>query len=435
MPESPAPRPRVSLKEIARSFAKVGTIGFGGGLGMLALLRNEVVERRVWLDDEQLGAGVALGQMLPGPFISNYSYYIGYELRGVKGMAVAVGFLLLPSFVLMCLLSWLYFSYGSVPFVARMFAGVQPVVAGILAWATWSIGRANIKTWQGLVIGAAAAIALLFKADVLLVVLACGVLGIVLSRKGPRDQGIKGLSGGPESEATGQHAKPEARNPNDESNPNQSPGRKSAAKSQKPIATARSMLLGLGPVVLLLLGAAGLSLPALVQRAGELAFVFIKVGSVIFGGGFAAIPFIQHEVVDLRGWLTAREFIDGVALGQLTPGPVAITATFVGYKVLGLPGALIATVGTFVPSGLMILGLIHVYRRVSSNVFVRGFLSGVMPAVTGMLLSATVFVGRSAIAGPAPAVVALLALALLLRVRLDPIWLVLGGAVLGLVIA
>ncbi|MBN2466354.1 chromate transporter [candidate division WOR-3 bacterium] len=432
------------LLDIARSFAKVGTIGFGGGLGMLALLRNEVVEKRRWLDDQQLGVGVALGQMLPGPFISNYSYYIGYELRGPKGMAVAAAALLFPSFVLMCLLSWLYFAYGSVPFVARLFAGVQPVVVGIMAWATWSIGRSNIKSWQGLVIGTIAAVALFLRFDVLLVVVGCGILGILLSGKRSRDSGIEGAGrtkakarsdkleagGGEQRQEGGKSQEPKAGGQGGK------PGSsKLQASSFKPGGRGpgnRRWMMALVPYLSLFVVAAAAG-PTAIQRAGELLSVFVKMGTVIFGGGFAAIPFIQHEVVDIRGWLTAKEFIDGVALGQLTPGPVAITATFVGYKVLGLPGALIATLGMFLPSGLLILGLIHVYRRVSSNVFVRGFLSGVMPAVTGMLLASTFFIGRSAITGPAQAVAAPLALVLLLRYRLDPIWLVLGGAVVGLV--
>jgi len=405
MVEAPKPQHRVSLGEIGRVFAKVGAVGFGGGVGMLALLRNEVVKRRRWVDDSQLGVAVAMGQMLPGPFVSNYAEYIGYELRGWRGMLVAVVALLAPSFILMVVLSALYFRFGSVPVVARMFSGVQPVIVGILAWATWSIGRANIKGWRGVLIGAIAAVALFLKFDVLLVVVGCGILGIVL-----------GGGRGPKSEA---------RSSNDESNPkSENPG----ARSQTPI-----VLLSMGPaMVLILLAAAG---PAALQRAWELAYVFLKVGTVIFGGGFAAIPFLQHEVVDVRHWLSMREFIDGVALGQVTPGPVAITAAFIGYKVLGLGGALIAALGTFVPSGLMLWGLIHVYRRISSNVFVRGFLSGVMPAVTGMLLSSTVFIGQSAVTGPAQAITAPLALALLLRYRLDPVWLVLGGALLGLVVS
>ena len=152
MPEEPKPRPHVSLRDIARVFAKVGAIGFGGGVGMLALLRNEVVDKRRWVNDEQLGVAVAMGQMLPGPFVSNYAEYIGYELRGWRGMLVAVTALLAPSFVLMVVLSALYFRFGSVPAVARMFAGVQPVIAGILHHASGSILCIRIclrESWTG----------------------------------------------------------------------------------------------------------------------------------------------------------------------------------------------------------------------------------------------------------------------------------------------
>jgi chromate transporter len=260
---------------------------------------------------------------------------------------------------------------------------VQPVVVGILAWATVNIGRAHIRNWKGAAIAVVAFGVLLLKVDVLVVIAGCGLLGILLS---------------------------------------------GAWRSLLPRRT-----LALAPILPLLLA---LWQPgeSVWRRALVLGGVFLKIGAVIFGGGFAAIPFIQHEVVDVRHWLTVKEFIDGVALGQMTPGPVAITATFVGFKVLGLPGAAIATVAVFLPSFLLILILIHVYRRVSGYPLVKGFLAGVMPAVTGMLLSATVYIGMIAIHGPLAAVMALLSLALLLRFRTDPVWLVLGGALVGLAV-
>jgi chromate transporter len=401
---------RVSLRDIARVFAKVGTIGFGGGVGMLAIIRQEVVERRRWVDDQQLSVAVAMGQMLPGPFVSNYAEYIGYELRGMRGMVVAVIALLMPCFVLMCGLSFLYFRFGSVPLVAKLFAGVQPVVVGILAWATWSIGKANIRSWQSVAIGIIAAVALFLKVDVLLVVVGCGILGILLSGKGSRDR---------ETERS-REPKAEVRRQKSEGRSEEGTGRK-------------LRMLSLVPLLPLLVVAA--AVPTVWQKAGELAYVFLKVGTVIFGGGFAAIPFLQHEVVDVHHWLSMREFIDGVALGQVTPGPVAITAAFIGYKVLGFWGALIAALGTFLPSSLMLWGLIRVYRRVQYNRVVQGFLSGVMPAVTGMILMATVFVGKTAVIGPVQAVLALLTLCLLLRFKVEPVWLILGGAVVGLVTA
>lgn len=369
---------RVGLRELALSFLKLGAIGFGGGVGMLAILRDLVVERRRWLSDRQMSAGIAIGQMLPGPFITNCSGYVGYELRGPAGMAVALVALLIPCLLLTITLSWLYFRFGTIPVVERIFAGVQPVVVAILAWAAWSIGRKNVRSRRNALIAAGAAAAMLLRADAMLVVLVCGALGILLSR--PRR-----LGGGP--------------------------------------LFAFSPWLGV---------MAAASLPAVLGRAGELAFVFLKVGTVVFGGGFAAIPFLQHEVVDLRGWLTMKEFIDGVAIGQITPGPVAITASFIGYKVLGIPGALIAALGTFLPSAFFVVGLTHVYRRIDGNVLVLGFLAGVMPAIVGMIVAATVLVGRSVITGPLAAVLAPLALLVLLRWRADPLWLILGGAAVGL---
>jgi len=435
---------RVSLREIARVFAKVGAIGFGGGVGMLALIRQEVVERRRWVDDQQLSVAVAMGQMLPGPFVSNYAEYIGYELRGMKGMVVAVIALLAPCFVLMCGLSFLYFRFGSVPLVVKLFSGVQPVIVGILAWATWSIGKANVKGWREWVIGIAAAVALFFKGDVLLVVLGSGVLGIVLSGawKKRTTSEVRSQNGEVRSADIERRNRQEpalsgadkrtAKSAKDAKVGAESKGRQDRQEQRRKANGERRMAFVPWLLPMLLVGAAA-AVPGVWQKAGELAFVFLKVGTVIFGGGFAAIPFLQHEVVDVHHWLSMREFIDGVALGQITPGPVAITAAFIGYKVLGFWGALIAALGTFLPSSLMLWGLIKVYRRVSSNALVQGFLSGVMPAVTGMLLSATVFVGRSAINGPVQAVLALLTFCLLLRFKVEPVWLILGGALVGIV--
>jgi len=371
----------VSLKHIALTFFKVGLIGFGGGPGMLAIIRQEVVQKKKWIGDEELATAVTLGQMLPGPFVSNYAEYIGYRLAGLKGMVCAAVALLLPGFILMCCLGFLYFRYGTLPLISRIFAGIQPVVAGILAWATWSIGRSYIKDLKGIVIGIIAASALFFKGDVLLVVLGCGVLGIVLSNINLRK---------------------------------------------------KLPVIGLNPFLLFICTASALGTS--IQKAGELALIFFKMGTVIFGGGFAAIPFLQHEVVQLRGWLTMPEFVDAVALGQMTPGPVAIMATFIGFKVLGFTGAIIATAGTFLPSALMLLGLIHAYNRIKENQWTQAFLSGVMPAVCGMLLVSTVLIAQNTLTGLLTALLAVITLILLVRFRIEPIWLILAGAIFGLIL-
>ncbi|MFO7638957.1 MAG: chromate efflux transporter [bacterium] len=369
-----AARPRVSLARLCLAFLKIGIVGFGGGLGMLAVMRDEIVSRRRWVGDDQFGVAVAMGQMLPGPFISNYAQYIGYELRGLRGMTLAGAALLLPSFLLMVGLAWCYSRFGTVPVVTSLFAGIQPVVVGILAWATVTIGRDQVRSLRAGVIAALAFAALWLRVDVLWVVLGAGLLGVLLSG------------------------------------------------AWRGTAACWPWLLPLA-----------VAAPARpLAQVLELTLVFLKIGAVTFGSGFAAIPFIQQEVVDVRGWLTASEFLDGLALSQVTPGPVAKVAAFVGFRVLGLPGALLATVAVFLPSYLMLFGLIHVYRRVRQHPLVTGFLSGVMPAVTGMLLTATLTLGQSVVRGPSDVVVALLALTLLLRFRVAPLWLVLGGAAVGL---
>lgn len=372
------------LRDIILVFLKVGAIGFGGGVGMLAIIRQETVAKRRWVEDSELATAVALGQMLPGPFVSNYAEYIGYRLRGVRGMVAAVCALLLPSFLLICLLGFLYFRYGTLPIITRIFNGIQPVVVAILAWATWTIGRANIRNWRTGLIALVAAIALFRRGDVLLVILCCGALEIIFS---------------------------------------------SFRRTKKPAA------LSLLPFFFALQPGAA-ALPELLRTAGELALVFFKVGTVIFGGGFAAIPFLQYEVVDLRHWLTMREFIDAVALGQLTPGPVAIMGAFIGYRVLGIAGALIATIGTFLPSALMLLGLLRILDRIklTEHPLSRAFLSGVLAAVCGMLLFSTITIARNALTGFIPALIATLGIFLMARFRIEPVWLILAGAAVGVVI-
>jgi chromate transporter len=389
------PSGKVRIKDLILVFLKIGTIGFGGGIAMLALIRQNIVQKLKWINDDDLGVGVAMGQMLPGPFVSNYVEFIGYHLRGLKGMIISVIAFLLPSFLAMTILSFLYFRFQSIPVLQQIFWGIKPIIAGVLLWASIEIGKVNVKNWQALLISLVAFFALVFRIDVLLTVIVCGIMGIIFYTKQKKiellillsfigsllSQPIKSVSAAPSSLSSNQPAFVSA-----------------------------------------------------IAKAFELFGIFFKIGAIIFGGGYAAIPFIKHEVVDLRNWLTAKEFIDGVALGQVTPGPVAITATFVGYKVLGIIGAIIATVGVFLPSFLLLLLLIHIYNRVRNQPIVQGFIAGVKPAIVGMLFSATVFIGRNSIIDYRMAILAVLGFILLYRFKVDPIWLILGGGFLGWVL-
>jgi chromate transporter len=359
-----------SLKEVTKSLLKVGLFGFGGGIGMLAILRAECVKKKKFITDDDLCDAVAMGQMLPGPFVTNYCEYIGYHLFGLKGAIVAAVAILLPCFVLMIVLSWFYLTYQSLPAVTQIFKGIGAVMTSIILWASYDMGRVLIKDIKGIIVFTFALILFLVKFDPILTVLICGGLRIALDN----------------------------------------------------IKTASRCLL---------------AIPLLIfdgKKALDLAGVFLKIGAVIFGGGYGAIPFIKNEVCNIRHWVTTKQFLDGMALGQITPGPVAITATFVGFKVMGIPGAIIATVSIFLPSFLMLMLLIKIYRKVGNNKYVISFFVGIKSAVVAILLSTGIFFITINWLNIPYGIFGAVALFILLFKRIEPIFLILSGALFSLII-
>lgn len=359
-----------TLKELTKSLFKVGLFGFGGGVGMLALLRAECVKKKQFISDHDLGTAVAMGQMLPGPFVTNYCEYIGYHLFGVKGAAVAALTLILPSFILMSVLTWFYLTYQSLPGVNQIFKGIGAVMTSIILWASYDMGRVLIKDIKGFIVFIFALALFFLKFDPILSVLVCGILKLLLDH----------------------------------------------------IRSGRIPLL---------------AVPLMVfdgKKALELSGVFLKIGAIIFGGGYGAIPFIKNEVCNIRPWLTPKEFLDGVALGQMTPGPIAITATFVGFKVMGIPGAIIATISIFLPSFLMLLILVKIYKKISHNKYVISFFSGIKAAVVGILLSTGIFFITLNWLDIPYAVFGVIALIALFFKKIEPIFLLAAGIVFSLVV-
>ena len=352
------------------SLLKVGLFGFGGGIGMLAILRTECVKKKNFITDDDLCTAVAMGQMLPGPFIPNYCEYIGYHLFGLKGALAAAGALLLPSFVLMVILSWLYLTYQSLPGIAQIFKGIGTVMTAIILWASYDMGKVLIKDVKGIIIFICAALLFLLKFDPIFTVLVCGGFRIILDN-------------------------------------------------------------------MKLLHNCLFTVPLLAfdgKKALDLTGIFLKIGAIIFGGGYGAIPFIKNEVCNTRFWLSSKEFIDGVALGQMTPGPVAITATFIGFKVMGILGALIATISIFLPSFLMLMILIRIYRRIYDNKYAISFFSGIKSAVVAILFSTGIyFVTVNWLNLPYGILGALALIALIFIKRTEPILLILVGAIFSLI--
>ncbi|MEO0095146.1 MAG: chromate efflux transporter [candidate division WOR-3 bacterium] len=359
-----------SLKSIAKIFFKIGLIGFGGGPGMLALIRSECVKKKKLICDDELTTAVAIGQMLPGPFVPNYCEYIGYCLSGFKGAVVAGVSLLLPSFIIMLILSYIYLAFHTLPAINQVFKGIGSVMTAIILWAGIDMGRLIINKFNRVIVFVFAFILFLIKFDPVLTVLFAGGLSIILEQvKSPR-------------------------------------------------------ILFAVPIFLFD-----------IRKAFELFAIFLKIGAVIFGGGYAAIPFIQKEVCVYRDWLTMKEFLDGFALGQITPGPVAITATFVGFKVMGIFGALISTIGIFLPSFLMLILLIKIYKKIEHNRYVQSFLNGIKSAVVAILLSTGILFIPVNWFNLGYGIFGFLCLVILIAVRkIDPFILVVAGIIFGMVI-
>ncbi|WP_416668795.1 chromate efflux transporter [Egbenema bharatensis] len=406
----PAP-PRLSarLKELAQLFLKLGFIGFGGPQAHIAMIHDEAVVRRNWLTEEQFVEGVAVCEMLPGPASTQMGIYTGYVRAGQWGALVAGLCFIFPAFLIVLTLSWAYFRFQGVPQINDLFLGVSPVVIAVIFGFCWKLAKKAIKDWYGVAIALAVfLITLLFRTNVLLQFIIAGIIGLLLYRPGR----------------------------------SQSP----------PSSSTRALLFPLLPVIqmvshpLAVVPAEPLAVSSFwgLERIQEflipLTGFFLKVGSFIFGGGLVIIPLLEFEVVNQFHWLTQSEFIDGVAIGELTPGPVVITAAFVGYKVAGALGAIVSSIAIFTPSFVFIMGAAPLLIRIRQNPRIRSFLKGVTPAVLGAIAAAAIPLAQAAIVHETPArtvlaaVVFIAALVALIRFK-RPTWqLVPSGAAIGLMV-
>ncbi len=344
-------------------FLKLGSIGFGGGIAMIALMEDEFVKRRKCLDTEEFLHGVALGQIL-GSFPVNTALFIGYRLHGFLGALLSSIVFLLPSLVAVIALSWLYFSFNQIPSLQGVLSGLAPVVIGIILSAAWSMSQKAVSSSVALGIAIGGCIGTLTRINPVLILGIGGIVGWLLKLK-PKAPLTKTL-----------HHK-------------EHKFEESAEQKQAAIVIPLAMqtlphqlAIVSEPVV----QSGVVSAVSLVT----LVLTFFKIGFVFFGGGFVLIPVLKQLLIDNLHWLSQQEFIDGVAISQLTPGPIAVIATFVGFRVAGLLGAMGATIGLFLPSIVLMFGLSMYYDKVRHLKPVKHFLSGVNPAVVGMILAAAI---------------------------------------------
>ncbi|HEU0037155.1 MAG TPA: chromate efflux transporter [Kofleriaceae bacterium] len=367
--------PRASLGELAKLFLRLGSTAFGGPAAHIAMMEAEVVRKRGWLSRERFLDLLGAANLIPGPNSTELAIHIGLAQRGLPGLVVAGVCFIVPAMLIVMALGWAYVEYGTLPEVQGVLYGVKPVILAIVAQALWNLARSAVKTWQLAVVGAWALGALLVGVHELLVLLVAGIAACAF-----------------------------------------------AVAKRQPAA-----------FVVPLLSAATTSAVATPFSLGALFAFFAKVGAVLYGSGYVLIAFLRSDLVERLHWLTETQLLDSIAVGQVTPGPVFTTATFVGYLLDGPTGALVATAGIFLPAFVFVAlsGPLVPWIRRSP---VRGaFLDGVSVASLALMGWAGVLLGYGALIDLPAIGIALIAAVLLIRYRIDPTWLIAAGAVVGVI--
>jgi chromate transporter len=381
---------QISLPALALEFLKIGAVGFGGGMAIIALMEHELVKKRGVIDADRFAHGVALGQIL-GPFAFNAALFTGYQLYGTLGGLLCAHAFMVPSLVLVLIFSWLYFSYHAIPALQGAVAGLGPIVIALISSAAWSMGRGALRSWVAAVLCAAAIIAGLYHINPVYVLIAAGAIGLALRTR---------VSGADQSLSASAAAR---------------------ADQRKETRGVGALMLPLWLPV-----AGGISLL-------KLAATFFVMGLMFFGGAFVLVPVLHQTLVLKLGWLSPQEFIDGVAISNLTPGPISVLATFAGYRLRGLVGALVATGALYLPAIIVMLMLCREYERLKNRTETKAFLAGVTPAVVGLIVSTAILLAAGTLHSWRALSIAGCALYVLIRWKFHPALILALGALAGAV--
>jgi chromate transporter len=366
--------------EVGGLFLRLGLTSFGGPAAHTAVMHDEVVTRRRWLSDAEFLDLVAATNLLPGPNSTEMAIHLGRRRAGWPGFfAAGVGFIL-PAMSIVLALSILYVRLGSTPQAGWLLYGVKPVVIAILVQALFKLGQKAIRSAWILLAGLAAMAAYFAPVNEVLILLAGGAV-VMLAANWRRLRAV------PPS----------------------------------------SLLVSMTTLTPWTLAAVPFSLPLMV-------FTFLKIGAVLYGSGYVLFAFLNADFVQRLGWITQQQLVDAIALGQVTPGPLFTSATFIGYLLAGTPGALLATLAIFLPSFLFVALAGPLIPRLQASPWTRAFLDGVVAASLGLMAAVTLDLGRAALTDPATILTAAVALFLLFRFRLNSSWLIVGGAVVGVVV-
>jgi chromate transporter len=377
---------RVSLWRILREYLLVGLTAFS--MAILQKLKLLVMRNR-WLTEDEMNEGLALVQLYPGPIMVDFTAYVGYKLRGVPGAVAATTGFVLPSFLLMLALSALYFAAASLSWIHVLFTGLEALVIGVILNVTVDMAGRALRGKVEAVIALLAFVGLLMKVNAIwIVLLALPVGGWLIL-----------------------------------------PTERSAVLPHAETSAPKQRWIGIAAVTAVMLLVVGFAW-SLRSDIGSLALSLFKIGAVAFGSGMTIIPLIQADVVDTHHWLTLNQFADGIALGQITPGPFLITAAFIGYKMGGVFGATLATFAIFSPSIVMTIAFTELFSRVRNLKVVRGALAGVLASFVGMLAVVILQLGGVALIMPAAYGFAALAFVAVRWFKLDIHWIFGGGLLL-----
>ena len=371
-----------SLKELAIVFFRLGAIAFGGPAAHVAMMDDEIVKQRQWMNREDLLDLMGVTNLLPGPNSTELAIHIGYEQRGWAGLFVAGGSFILPAMVIVWLLAIVYVRSQTIPQVEWLLYGIKPVIMAVILQALWKLGKKAIKDLPTRVAGAIAIAAYVAEFNEIMILLLLGI-STMLYKNWQNDNRNQG-----------------------------------------------ALLL---PAFGMLAQTGGATTAAATVGWGSVLLFFLKIGSVIYGSGYVLLAFLQRDLVENYQWLTSQQLLDAVAIGQITPGPVLTTATFVGYLLAGNMGAIAGTIGIFLPAFLLV-GIVNPWvSKLRQSSWASSFLDGVNAASLGLMAGVSFTLGRAALIDWVTILVAILGATAVFRFKFNSVWLVVAGGVIGLI--
>jgi chromate transporter len=372
---------RAHLREVVHVFLKLGTIGFGGPAAHIGMMRDEVVRRRQWLSDQEFLDLLGVAQLIPGPNSTEMTILLGARRAGWRGLILGGASFILPAMLIVMVFGWLYVRFGALPQMEWLLYGVKPVMVAIIAQAVWELSKKAVKGPLTLSVGVLALVLYALGASEIPLLIVGGLLVMVIQNRSRfrwRSASSALILGGPLT----------------------------------PIATA-----------------AQTAVPPF--SYWQLFWSFFKIGAVLYGSGYVLIAFMQGEFVQNLGWLTNQQLLDAIVVGQVTPGPLFTSATFVGYILGGVPGAVIATIAIFLPAFILVSIVRPFVPRLRQSPWFSGLLDGVNVVSLALIGGVTVGLARVSVIDPLTVAIAALTLVILLRFRVNSTWLVLGGALIG----